>query len=152
MKNISLAELLDQRDIPVFNEQASLEDLIIYDREHCCCSHFYFTNREGVLTGILSKQKILEFLSSLFFLVDKNQEDRLAETLATVKVRPLMDTHAPSLRLNQSLPQGVEVLLLSGYSALPVLDDKRKLIGEVSRDSLLGILPLKQREVRYAVS
>ena len=28
MKNISLAELLDQRDIPVFNEQASLEDLL----------------------------------------------------------------------------------------------------------------------------
>lgn len=152
MKNIFISELLNQKDLPVFPVNASLADLVRSVQDTKNTHQFYLVDSEGRLEGVITSGQIMEYLTPHFFLTDRNMMDSLFDSLESVKAADLLDRDFPQLFLNQNLPRILEAFLVSGKTAVPVLNGDHVLVGEVVMDALLRVIPVKQRETLYAIS
>jgi Mg/Co/Ni transporter MgtE len=81
-------------------------------------------------------------------------EDRfyteLEKKLSELKVSALMDRNFTSLTMKEFLPDALCQFVESGENHLPVIDKNGHLIGEVSSDSILRTMPVKEKELLYA--
>ena len=152
MKNIFVSELLTQTDLPCLPHDATMADLINIVKKSGKTSQFYLTGINGDLKGIIRLKDVLEYLSPHFLMTGRDQIEALAMTLESVSLKYLIREDYPSISVGQSLPNVMETLLLSGSSTVPVLNQENILVGEITCEQLLRVLPVKEKEACCAFS
>ncbi len=152
MKNIFVSEILSDRDLPVLNIDASFAELISLMKTRGKTHHCYLTDHEGTLKGAVLLKDILEYLSPYFLLTGRDQMDNLSEILEHVPLKDLIRTDIPAVPLNNTLPEVLEKLMLSGLSAIPVVNHENKAVGEITCEQIIQVMPIKEREECCALS
>ena len=152
MKNIIASEITDGREPACFPVNATLKDLLLPFMENWKINNFYIVDCQEQLQGVLRKTKILEFLAPLYCTLESIAFDpELDDRLGQVRVIDLMDKSFPYLMPGQSMAEALALFVDNGKDYLPLLDKKGRLLGEVSADNLLKLLPIGNRERLYAV-
>ncbi|MDC7218324.1 MAG: CBS domain-containing protein [Spirochaetales bacterium] len=151
MKNTELTELITPRETITFPMDASLYDLLLPLRENWKIHNFYFVDRENRLQGVLTKCRILEFLAPLYGTVSGGQELFIEERLSRARGNKILQSPFPFLQAGHTLSEGLAIFVQYETNHLPLLDRKGHLLGEISADRLLKLLPSSEREHLYAV-
>ncbi len=152
MKNITVSEITDSRGPVFFPVNATLKDILHPFMANWKINNFYIVDCQEQLQGVIKKTKILEFLAPLYCTLESIAFDpELDDRLDKIRVIDLMDSRFPYLTPGQSMAEALALFVESDQNYLPLLDKKGCLLGEVSVDSLLKILPVGNRERLYAV-
>jgi len=149
MKNMHLTELLESRDIPLFSSEASLASLVQSIREGRQVRHFYLTAPGNHLVGIIPWRTLMEYLLPGISLIDRTLMPALAASLNEVRAMDLVDESVPWLTLKNTLPEAMTTILLSGYTALPVLDSRGRFAGELALENILEVIPIENRKEAF---
>jgi Mg/Co/Ni transporter MgtE len=151
MKNIYLSEISDPRETICFPINASLKDLLIPLMENWRIHHFYLVDDQNRLQGVLKKSRLLEFLTPIYCLVERDFNPVLDDRLSQTRASDLLDKTFPRLLPNQTLPEAMALFIEHDQDYLPLVDKKDRFRGEISTDNLLKLLPAGHKEHLYAV-
>ena len=152
MKNIFVSEILSKRDLPVLNIDASFAELIALVKTRGNTPQCYMADDEGTLKGVVLLKDVLEYLSPYYLMTGRDQMGNLADALENVSLKELIRKDIPAVTLDQSLPEVLEKLLLSGLPAIPVITRENNMVGEITCEQLIQVMPVRKREECYALS
>ncbi|MDC7225806.1 MAG: CBS domain-containing protein [Spirochaetales bacterium] len=150
MKNIHLSEIIENREVISFTWEASVKDLILCQIKNWRINQFYIINDNAVLIGTISKIKIMEYLAPLYCVMENSYQEEFDKRLAELKACTLMDEEFPYLTMKQYLTEALIQMLNSGSSYLPVICEDGCLVGEVTVDDLVKVIPVREKELLYA--
>lgn len=97
-------------------------------------SHMLLTNKQGSLSGVISKQDLLK--KSLDLLSKSSGSIFSSKEMAVTKASDFMTKDYISLRPTDNVEYAVELLLQRAFHCLPVVE-KSKLVGVVTFSDLL---------------
>ncbi|WP_172251257.1 CBS domain-containing protein [Saccharibacillus deserti] len=112
---------------------------------------------EGRLTGMVSDGDILRYINpsrqtvyDMFSYVFVNQPEELAEALsykAGTPARKIMKKNAQFVLPDQDLEEALGVLARHHFKKLPVVNDKKQVVGVISRGDLLKQIAIRLNEL-----
>lgn len=97
-----------------------------------CIRHITIVDKNGKLLGIISKSDVDKFYIS----IDYIQKDLHSKLIDAVKVEHLMTKNVHTLDAEDTIKEAAEILSLSSYHALPVMNGST-LIGIVTSTDLI---------------
>ena len=143
---------MNRRTPSVFPAGTSLGKLLQTLERGWKINLFYLVDEVNQLTGVVSRKEILEYLSPVYLMADRNQLPSINKMNESVPAEHLARKEYDALSIDSNLPEVLKGLLCSEYSALPVVDFQGRLMGEVTLDGLLHSLSLEDKETLNAVS
>ncbi|WP_172193607.1 CBS domain-containing protein [Saccharibacillus qingshengii] len=112
---------------------------------------------EGRLTGMVSDGDILRYINpsrqtvyDMFSYVFVNQPEELAEALsykAGTPARKIMKKNAQFVSPDQDLEEALGILARHHFKKLPVVNDKKQVVGVISRGDLLKQIAIRLNEL-----
>jgi len=153
MNKTYISELSNGREAVCFPMESTLKDLLISLMENWKIHNFYFVDGKEVLQAVVRKNRLLEYLAPLYAAVtiDGEYNRALENRLARVQASQLFADDFTCLTPGLLVPEALALFVESGMEYLPLTDNRGRLIGEVSADSLIKALPVGSREHLYAV-
>ncbi len=126
----------------------------LLDRVHDgeTAGHYYPTDRDGRIRGIVAVQDVLEFLVPHMLFTDADALEWLLATVGTMPLKMLAGDSYPAVSLHQDLSNIMQRLFKAEMSDRSFADGSQHLAEEVTCTRLLKRLPRRGRENQYAVS
>jgi CBS domain-containing membrane protein len=92
--------------------------------------------RDAVLVGLVTHRDLLAASFSIFAEVDRDEQRRI---FSTIPVKDIMHRRVAVVGLDRPVAEVARVLLKNKYGCLPVVDEKRRLVGLVTEADFLRL-------------
>jgi Mg/Co/Ni transporter MgtE len=144
MKNTHITEIMSRKELNVLkindclNSLDSLQD----------CVGAYVVDDENVLKGRIDKRRLLEFMGSSLMIIDGKSRQAFLERVCSLTMDDVMEYFPEALSLNSGFADILQKFESAERESLPVVDQERRLIGEVSCGSILDYLGRRDDSVQ----
>ena len=131
----SVVELMNKNVIVLHPKDAMIKAKEVFDSEEF--HHIPVVNDQTEIVGMLSRIDYNRILSChLLFNKDKNESFN-QRTLESLQVEDVMNKCVLCLKVTDGLTKAASIFRENRFHALPVVDDKKKLVGIITTFDLL---------------
>ena len=137
MKNTQISEMIEKNNLTVLLDSETLGSFF---KKKSSRSNCYIVNKENILQGMIDDRIVLEYTAPLVALVDRKNSQNLMERIKDMPLKDIIKKPGNTLSMKSTIHEILQYLHLELRDALPVLDDKGALIGEITISSIFGTL------------
>jgi len=134
MNNTYISEIMSREKLPVLKDSETLNaffNMGTRSRSNC-----YIVNRDNILQGMIDDRAVLEYTAPLMAIVDRKNSRNLMERIRNIPLSDIAVKPGRTLNLESTLHEVLQHLHVESRSALPVLDDRGTLLGEITITSV----------------
>lgn len=133
MKNTHISEIMSSKELNTLNIRDTLNSLNpLRD-----WAGAYVVDDENVLKGRIDKRRLLGFMGPSLMIIDGRNRQAFLDRVLSLSMDDVMEYLPEALDLNSSFADILQAFESAQRESLPVVDQERHLVGEVSCGSVL---------------
>jgi len=129
VKNTQVSEMIEKENLTVLLDSETLESFFKMKSSKSNC---YVVNKENILQGVIDNRIVLEYTAPMLALVDRKNSRNLMQRIKKIPLRDIIEKPGKTLSMKSTIHEIFLDLQLGSRDALPVLDTKGVLIGEIT--------------------
>lgn len=138
MKDINISEIISRKELPILNENDSLNTYLYMAKQQT--NDHYILNNQNILTGIINENVVLQFISPMLLLLDQQKGKHFMNELKNIPVSRIANKDFTTLDLDDKLSDILVLFAQTSEKTLPVVDKNGKFTGNVSVENVLNRL------------